>query len=269
MRFLNRFRMRGTLLFVSHDSGAVAKLCDRALWLERGQVRGFGSAKEVCRLYLAAQAEEKAEDQARFQIGGRSRSVPAVQISEREVQTAPSDPIDNAAQLVFDADDPPRADGGAEIEATGFFGSGGEKLQVAQGGETVEIRIACRARRTVANAVFAYILRDRLGQIIFSDDTASCAPQSLAAEESATARFRFLLPYLASGTYAIEAFLFERKGEELTLLQHRAAKEFLYVQSPHPSDGLANIGMRGVSLRRVSPVESGPDAAARMAGVHA
>src|SRR5437764_1482602 len=73
MHFLNRFRRRGTLLFVSHDSGAVVKLCDRALWLDRGQVRGLGAAKEICRLYLAAQAEEKTYEQGRFRLGGRSR----------------------------------------------------------------------------------------------------------------------------------------------------------------------------------------------------
>lgn len=271
MRFLNRFRMRGTLLFVSHDSGAVVKLCDRALWLERGQVRGFGPAKEVCRLYLAAQEEEKVEDQARFQIGGRSRSVPAAQVSEQTVQIVPSDRrSENATQLVFDPDDPPPADDSVEIHATGFFGSAGEKLHVAQGGEMVEIRIVSRTRLPVDRAIFAYILRDRLGQVIFSDDTAYCAPQTLAAGESATVRFRFLLPYLANGTYALEGFLFERKGEALRLLQHRAEKEFLYVQSPHPSDGLANIGMRAVSLRREGPVEAGPDGVEiRLASAHA
>ena len=265
MRFLNRFRMRGTLLFVSHDSAAVVKLCDRALWLERGQVRGFGVAKEISRLYLAAQAEEKTEDRTQFQIGGRTRHVAPAQGPDRML--LPKDRRgEDPAQLLFDAGDPPAAEGGGEIEAAGFYAPTGEKLHVATGGEVVEVRIALRARRDLADAVFAFVVRDRLGQIIFSDDTSSFAAQQLAGGESVSAKFRFLLPYLANGAYALESFVFERNAAAPKLLQHRAEKEFLYVQSPHPSNGLANVAMRGVSLRRVAPSadELSPSAETRL-----
>src|ERR671930_1700395 len=41
----------GTIIFVSHDPGAVARVCDRALMLERGRVVEAGPAEEVVRLY--------------------------------------------------------------------------------------------------------------------------------------------------------------------------------------------------------------------------
>ncbi len=53
MRFLRRFQEKGTVLFVSHDSGAVVNLCSRAVWLEQGSVREVGSAQRVCEHYLA------------------------------------------------------------------------------------------------------------------------------------------------------------------------------------------------------------------------
>ena len=31
MRFLEEFKQRGSILFVSHDGGAVSRLCDRVL----------------------------------------------------------------------------------------------------------------------------------------------------------------------------------------------------------------------------------------------
>lgn len=253
MRFLNRFRLHGTLLFVSHDSGAVVRLCDRALWLDRGQVRALGASRDICRLYLAAQAEELAEDQGRFQIGGRRRRVSAVQMPSPQAE---KNPPEEFAKLLFEADDPPLAAGGAEIEAAGFYAPGGEKLHVAMGGEVVEVRILLRARRNIDDIVFAFVLRDRLGQIILSDDTSSCAAQQLMTGESVTAKFRFLLPYLANGAYGLESFVFERKAGMPVLLQHRNEKEFLYLQSPHPSNGLANIAMRSVSLR---PLASSAD----------
>ena len=47
MRFLRRFRETGTLIFVSHDAGAVIGLCDKALWLSKGELQLVGAAKHV------------------------------------------------------------------------------------------------------------------------------------------------------------------------------------------------------------------------------
>ena len=41
-----------TILFVSHDTGSVARLCSRAIWLDAGRVRGDGPAHEVIDSYL-------------------------------------------------------------------------------------------------------------------------------------------------------------------------------------------------------------------------
>src|SRR4029077_4918298 len=127
------------------------------------------------------------------------------------------------------------------------------RLPVASGGETVELRVACRAHRAISDAVIAFVVRDRLGQSIFSDDTSSSPPPQKRAPESAfTAAFRFLLPYLANGVYAVEAFLFERRDDgDFVLLTRHLARQFLHIHSPHPSNGLANIAMRGVSLEVV------------------
>ncbi len=49
---LAEFKRRGaTLLLVSHDSGGVRKLCQRALWLDHGAVRALGSSEAVVEQY--------------------------------------------------------------------------------------------------------------------------------------------------------------------------------------------------------------------------
>ena len=47
MRFLQDFKTRGTIIFVTHDSGSVVSLCERAVWLDRGAVQASGAAKMV------------------------------------------------------------------------------------------------------------------------------------------------------------------------------------------------------------------------------
>ncbi len=41
-----------TIVFVSHDIGSVLTLCNRAIWLDRGQVKAFGHAEEVAHQYM-------------------------------------------------------------------------------------------------------------------------------------------------------------------------------------------------------------------------
>ncbi|SNS90076.1 ABC-2 type transport system ATP-binding protein [Geodermatophilus saharensis] len=43
-----------TVLFVSHDLGALARLCPRALWLEGGRVRDEGPTNTIVRSYLTS-----------------------------------------------------------------------------------------------------------------------------------------------------------------------------------------------------------------------
>ena len=41
-----------TVLYVSHDLGSITRLCPRAIWLEKGQVRADGPAADVVASYL-------------------------------------------------------------------------------------------------------------------------------------------------------------------------------------------------------------------------
>lgn len=42
-----------TLLFVSHSIGQVERVCEKAVWIEKGHMRMIGSADEVCAAYRA------------------------------------------------------------------------------------------------------------------------------------------------------------------------------------------------------------------------
>ena len=60
-----------TILFVSHNLGAVRRMCDRAVWLDKGQVRSIGPADDIIADYMdqvwhirEAQAKKTEEDQA-------------------------------------------------------------------------------------------------------------------------------------------------------------------------------------------------------------
>ena len=57
-----------TLLFVSHSTAEVRRLCTRAIWIEDGRIRAQGEASVVIRAYHRALAMEK-DDIHRFSAG--------------------------------------------------------------------------------------------------------------------------------------------------------------------------------------------------------
>jgi ABC-type polysaccharide/polyol phosphate transport system ATPase subunit len=51
-RRMEQFRDQGTTtLLVTHDSGTVESLCSRAVWLDHGEIKAMGPAKEIVILY--------------------------------------------------------------------------------------------------------------------------------------------------------------------------------------------------------------------------
>ena len=44
-----------TVLFVSHSIEQIKALCNRAVWLDHGQVKKIGPAKEICEEYYQSQ----------------------------------------------------------------------------------------------------------------------------------------------------------------------------------------------------------------------
>jgi ABC-2 type transport system ATP-binding protein/lipopolysaccharide transport system ATP-binding protein len=72
-----------TVLFVSHDTGAVGQLCERAIWLERGRVRDDGAAQGVLDGYL------------------RDVATGAATVA---IETSESAPVSNVAVSVIGAD---------------------------------------------------------------------------------------------------------------------------------------------------------------------
>lgn len=64
-----------TLLFVSHNIEAVKNLCDKAVWLDHGEVRRIGDSQEICEAYQEEQErltkEKKREKREKLRREGK------------------------------------------------------------------------------------------------------------------------------------------------------------------------------------------------------
>lgn len=99
-----------TVLFVSHNLGAVGSLCSRALWLDRGGVRSDGPSREVVAAYLTDVSNQSGS------VAGKPRSgEPAWLLSARL-----ADPT-GATRQAFSMSEPLRAELEYEVAETGAY----------------------------------------------------------------------------------------------------------------------------------------------------
>lgn len=183
MRFLREFARRGTLLFVSHDTQAVMNLCERAVWLDGGRVRLLGSAREVAQAYVGSFYEERqCVDGAAAKSGPGGDAEPASAIFGDEFGT-----------------------GRARILSAVLQGEDGAELHLHDRAQWVTLTVVCRAHEPVDDPIIGFYIKDRLGQPVCGYNSIGRLGEwrRLEAEHVCRVRFRFPLPRLATGDYAV------------------------------------------------------------------
>ena len=225
MRYINRFKAEGTILFVTHDIAAATKLCDRAIWLEDGHIMEDGIAKDVCRHYVAsvnaandetgtfritttASDPEKNNTAAKLE----SETKPKVVIDPRDELLRQSNYANKIKIFEFDPNADWSGHGGAEIRDVSLYDQDGEKKTVVYGGDVVTLKIKVRAKQKIDSPIIGFFVKDRLGQNLFGDNTFLTGMDkdiSIDDKKEMSASFTFQLPYLHAGDFSITAAIAE------------------------------------------------------------
>lgn len=255
MRFLRNFMKTGTVLFVSHDTGAVANLCSKAVLLNRGQVAEVGEPKDVIEHYLATLYEASQD------IGGvvtEELKAPAEQSESLSEYRDMREALINASTLRndveifrFKPDETGFGTGNAKIVSVQLLAPDGAPLSWVVGGEDVMLDIRCHAYKDVSRPIIGFQFKDRLGQVIFSDNTFLAyqhRPINVEAGAEITARFEFRLPVLPSGDYSISPAIAEGTQDEH--VQHHWLHDgmMMRVHASSVCFGLIGLPMKKISL---------------------
>ncbi len=186
-----------TVLFVSHDVGAVKALCSRAVYLEQGKVITVGATDNVVEAYYSA--------------GVRSSQI--IQLPSEVTVINPQigfGKVDMAEQIEFAA----RAsfhrvqNGMASFLSVSLLDQSGRKLDQVDFGQTVILRMAFKCNIDLPSIGLAYHIRDRNGFDVIYSDTAieRCHITALNKDEMVTLDWEFTV-YLRHGDYSIAAML--------------------------------------------------------------
>ncbi|HVU16369.1 MAG TPA: ABC transporter ATP-binding protein [Candidatus Didemnitutus sp.] len=257
-RFLRDFRERGTMLFVSHDMGAVRSLCDTALWLDRGQMRQQGPAADVAAAFLA-EANLSQTNPEVVEV----HETPAVAPVHRESYEAgerhlPTAPVANVLAVApFNSHATGFGDGRVKVTDAAFIDREGRRLDSIQGGDVVCLAITGRGIETTGNVIFGFNLKDRLGQHLFGENTfrgGDIQGITIHPGEVAQGRFTFQMPVLHTGHYTIIAAI--ASGTPDNHRQQDWLHEALVItsQTDWSHAGLVGIPMLDVTVVRSAPI---------------
>jgi lipopolysaccharide transport system ATP-binding protein len=257
MRFIRHFQINGgTLLFVSHDTGAVVNLCSKAILFKQGQVIEEGSPKEVSERYLTTLYEVNQVVDGRLgskiNVSHSQEQSPAEDRDMREALFKSSTLRNDIEIFRFNPDLAGFGTGEAKIQSVRLLDQDGAPLSWVVGGENVILQVRCLAYKDLARPIIGFQVKDRLGQTIFADNTYLSYqnnPQPVNQGGELVAKFEFRWPILPTGDYSISVAIAD--GSQDSHVQHHWLHEALIVKV-HASSicfGLVGIPMRNMTLK--------------------
>ena len=244
MRFLRHFREKGTLIFVSHDSGAIINLCDRGLLLNQGRLIMDGLPKDVTDTYLAYIFEEQqGKSDEEFH---KKNDEPQQPVTTENVTPAVTE---------FDPLSASFGSGDGLILNVWLENLDGIKINHVFGNQRVILYVKMLTKNDIEQPIVGFQIKDRLGQVIFGENTYLTYKKSSLFLQSGwhvLTKFSFIMPFMQAGPYSITV-AFANGTQENHVQLHWVHDAFVFELCPEDRnriyfDGLIKIPIEKIEL---------------------
>jgi lipopolysaccharide transport system ATP-binding protein len=189
MRKVHELRSNGiTILFVSHSTGDVKAIGDRAIWLEHGRIQAIGKTDLVINKYLAAMQTKDAHYLEQDAV-----------VHHREPGPPPAEVLRHIPNI-----DHRFGDGRAEILGIGAYDTYGNEKRSLEPASTIVVRISARAKANLERPIIGFMFRNHLGVDFSGTNTAreGYTLPPLAADDICTVDFYIELPTLYASVFS-------------------------------------------------------------------
>lgn len=177
-----------TIIFVSHSTSDIVRLCNRTLWLDKGSIRKLGISKNIVEEYLAWMVHDT----------GVQKAVNSIFISEtldnKEIELIPL-PV-NAFIT---------GEGGATIDAVGFFTNENKRITLLDSSKQVKVVFRVSINTKIEFPFFGFQIINNKGLKIMGSNTYVLRDKipSMVKDEKVLISFSFLFPEIENGNYLI------------------------------------------------------------------
>jgi lipopolysaccharide transport system ATP-binding protein len=223
IRFLNKFKKTGTLLFVSHDSSSIMSLCSRCIWLDKGSLIIDDEVSKVMKSYHARNLEKMG---AQFRNEATDTNVPSKALIDSEFPT-----ILNFSKISnFNFDAKYVGEGKAKIIHAEFRDVHKQQISILTGGSRIELVSIVKFNEDVAPVLVGFSFKNKRGQVIFEQNISDILKDRMPeAKKNEVLKFifEFKLPLLMSGDYFVDLAVAE--GEQQSHVQQQWIYEAMKV----------------------------------------
>ena len=208
-----------TILFVSHDPGAIRALCSRAILLDKGRMEADGPPAEVLARYQKViMAQEAAYAQAEL---------------VREKPQPAAEEID-APQFTYR-----HGNGSAEILKVELLDASQEPAAIVESGQMVHLRMHVVFNEDVIDPVYGFIIRNRHGIHLYGTNTRVQGITSGLIKSGSRVETTFSFNcWLAPDLYSISIAVHSPQAVSFDWLDGAL---FFRVISAIPIEGVANL----------------------------
>ena len=208
-----------TILFVSHDPGAIRALCSRAILLDKGRMEADGPPAEVLARYQKViMAQEAAYAQAEL---------------VREKPQPAAEEID-APQFTYR-----HGNGSAEILKVELLDASQEPAAIVESGQMVHLRMHVVFNEDVIDPVYGFIIRNRHGIHLYGTNTKVQGITSGLIKSGSRVETTFSFNcWLAPDLYSISIAVHSPQAVSFDWLDGAL---FFRVISAIPIEGVANL----------------------------
>jgi lipopolysaccharide transport system ATP-binding protein len=224
----SRFPKKGTLILVSHDIAAVQSLCPECIWLSKGKLIDSGNTDSVTKKYLTHVLKLRSDPN----ILDSEMNSKLKEFKNLEVDLESGLALIKRVMIIDNATSNP--------------------INCFYGGERVTLEISVEVNGKILSPVVGFIVKNRLGQNLFSDNTLSekCLNNySKFGKFMLHSKFDFRMPTLQNGDYSLSVAIAEvcSDGE---FRHHNWVHDALIITSISNKDftGLVGIPMESKSL---------------------
>jgi ABC-type polysaccharide/polyol phosphate transport system ATPase subunit len=246
-----------TIIFVSHDTNAVKRMCRSAVLLERGEVLLQGSPNDVTNIYTKLITSPHGVEAIRADISAlRGRPAENRKNEDQKPRADPPMPVALSSQLSAAPSEHLLAEERSHLQISDKeYSYGGDlgkitavrltdesdqpRLSFTTGG-ALRVRVSCQAVSDISDPIYALTLKDVRGQEIYGTNTyfQNQNPPTVAAGASAEVVFDLQLNVLP-GVYFISLGWVRLENGEVRVIHRRYDVLRLDVLPRDKSFGLA------------------------------
>ena len=185
-RKIREFKKNGTVLFVSHDTGAISSFCDRVIWLDDGKIYKEGEPGEIIEEYLSFMRYDIKND------------------DKENVEFPSGETADNTCVLAF-------GDTSAQFTKISLKNEHGELVSQVKGGQTILIDMEIISKRVIESPILGFNIKDTLGNELVVSNTVFEKVKLPVIEPGKVYKFRWKMefPPLHAGDYPVDIALAE------------------------------------------------------------